>query len=75
MLDANLAELNQVATFRLNEAVKRNRKRFPKDFMLRLTKKEAEFLTSQNAMSNGCGGDARFRTYSRSTPWPCSRRS
>jgi hypothetical protein len=56
MLDANLAELNQVPTFRLNEAVKRNRKRLPEDFMLRLTKREAEFLTSQNAMSNGRGG-------------------
>jgi hypothetical protein len=56
MLDAHLAELYQVPTFRLNEAVKRNRNRFPEDFMLRLTKEEAESLTSQNAMSKGRGG-------------------
>lgn len=33
MLDFDLAELYQVETRRLNEAVKRNIKRFPKDFM------------------------------------------
>ncbi len=56
MLDSALAELYQVPTFRLNEAVKRNGRRFPEDFMFRLTKKEAECLTSQIAMSNGRGG-------------------
>jgi hypothetical protein len=40
MLDNRLAELYEVPTFRLNEAVKRNRRRFPKDFMFRLTAKE-----------------------------------
>ena len=38
MLDADLAELYQVPTLRLNEAVKRNRKRFPEDFMFQLIK-------------------------------------
>ncbi len=33
MLDSNLAELYQVPTSRLNEAVKRNLNRFPEDFM------------------------------------------
>jgi hypothetical protein len=33
MLDNHLAELYEVSTKRLNEAVKRNRKRFPEDFM------------------------------------------
>jgi len=33
MLDSHLAELYEVPTFRLNEAVKRNLSRFPKDFM------------------------------------------
>jgi hypothetical protein len=56
MLDSALAELYQVPTFRLNEAVKRNGRRFPEDFMFRLTKDEAECLTSQFAMSNGRGG-------------------
>lgn len=40
MLDADLAELYGVTTKRLNEQVKRNRDRFPKDFMFQLTAKE-----------------------------------
>lgn len=40
MLDADLAELYGAATKVLNQAVKRNRKRFPEDFMFRLTQKE-----------------------------------
>lgn len=39
MLDTDLAILYGVSTKRLNEQVKRNRKRFPEDFMFRLTKK------------------------------------
>lgn len=57
MIDTDLAQLYGTATYRLNEAVKRNRKRFPADFMFQLNKKEAEFLTSQLAISNkGRGG-------------------
>ena len=37
MLDADLAELYGVPTKRLNEQVKRNADRFPKDFMFQLT--------------------------------------
>jgi hypothetical protein len=40
MLDADLAELYGVSTKRLNEQVKRNRDRFPPDFMFRLTTTE-----------------------------------
>lgn len=40
MLDSDLAELYQVSTKRLNEQVKRNRDRFPADFMFRLTAEE-----------------------------------
>jgi hypothetical protein len=40
MLDADLAELYGVTTKRLNEQVKRNRNRFPDDFMFQLTAKE-----------------------------------
>jgi len=42
MLDADLAQLYGVTTKRLNEQVKRNRDRFPEDFMFRLTKNEKE---------------------------------
>ena len=60
MLDSDLAALYQVPTFRLNEAVKRNAKRFPADFMFQLTAGEAESLTSQIAMSKfGRGGENR----------------
>jgi hypothetical protein len=51
MLDFDLAELYGVTTSRLNERVTRNRKRFPEDFMFRLTRKEAEILRSHFAIS------------------------
>lgn len=47
MLDRDLAALYEVETKRLTEAVKRNTKRFPKDFMFQLTKEEWEDLRSQ----------------------------
>ena len=40
MIDADLGELYGVSTKRLNEQVRRNRKRFPSDFMFRLSRKE-----------------------------------
>ena len=52
MLDSDLADLYQAPTFRLNEAVKRNRKRFPDDFMFQLSKEELENWRSQIAISN-----------------------
>jgi len=52
MLDADLAEIYQVETKRLNEAVKRNKDRFPPEFMFQLTEKEYECLRSQFATSN-----------------------
>ena len=55
MLDEDLAELYQVDTKRLNEAVKRNIDRFPKDFMFRLTQKEFDNLKSQFATSSWGG--------------------
>jgi hypothetical protein len=45
MIDVDLAQLYDVPTYRLNEAVKRNRRRFPSDFMFQLSEKEAEALT------------------------------
>jgi hypothetical protein len=57
MLDADLALLYGVTTSRLNEQVKRNRGRFPADFMFRLGRKEARGLISQFAISKtGRGG-------------------
>jgi hypothetical protein len=47
MLDYDLAELYQVPTKALNQAVKRNNKRFPTDFMFQLTKLEWETMRSQ----------------------------
>ena len=44
LLDADLAELYQVETKRLNEAVRRNRDRFPEDFMFQLTGEEYELV-------------------------------
>jgi len=52
MLDFDLAELYGVPTKQLNQQVSRNRKRFPEDFMFRLTKEEAEFLRSHLTISN-----------------------
>ncbi|HTT55770.1 MAG TPA: ORF6N domain-containing protein, partial [Opitutaceae bacterium] len=44
VLDADLAHIYGVATFRLNEAVKRNADRFPPDFRFQLTREEAAGL-------------------------------
>lgn len=55
MLDRDLAELYGVPTKRLNEQVRRNKKRFPDDFMFRLTEAEYESLRSQSATSNKTG--------------------
>ena len=59
MLDSDLAELYGVPTFRLNEQVKRNIKRFPSDFMFRLTAEETKSLRSQIAISNRKGRGGR----------------
>jgi hypothetical protein len=55
MLDRDLAELYEVETRVLNQAVKRNIKRFPKDFMFQLTKDEFEILKSQIVTSRWGG--------------------
>jgi uncharacterized membrane-anchored protein YjiN (DUF445 family) len=55
MLDSDLADLYQVETKRLNEQVRRNITRFPKDFMFQLKEEEWENLKSQNATSSWGG--------------------
>lgn len=63
MLDENLATLYKVETKRLNEAVSRNKKRFPKDFMFRLSARETVCLRSQIATSSVGRGGRRHRPY------------
>jgi len=57
MLDSDLATLYGVTTFNLNKAVKRNRERFPNDFMFQLERQELASLIFQNGISSkGHGG-------------------
>lgn len=51
MLDYDLAEIYGYEVKRLNEQVKRNKNRFPEDFMFQLTRMEVDFVKSQNATS------------------------
>ena len=63
MLDRDLSELYGVETRTLNQAVKRNIKRFPEDFMFQLTKEEFEDWRSQIVMSNRDKMGIRRRPY------------
>jgi hypothetical protein len=63
MLDADLAALYGVLVYRFNEAVKRNHKRFPVDFMFRLTRFEWVNLISQIAISSSQWGGRRHHPY------------
>jgi ORF6N domain-containing protein len=56
MLDFDLARLYGVTTGNLNKAVKRNRDRFPADFMFQLTAEEAKRLIFQFGISKDRGG-------------------
>lgn len=59
MLDSDLAKLYNVETGALNRQVKRNIKRFPKEFCFQLTKKEYENLKCQigiSSLENKYGG-------------------
>ena len=60
IVDRDLAALYGVTTKALNQAVSRNRKRFPADFMFRLTTLEADNLRSQIVTSSAHGG-RRYR--------------
>ena len=67
ILDSDLAMLYQVPAKRLMEQVRRNIKRFPQDFMFRLTKDEWHFLRSQIATF---GGKALAKKYLPYQPIP-----
>jgi hypothetical protein len=58
-----LAQLYQVPTKALNQAVRRNPDRFPEDFMFQLTTEEAESLRSQIVTSNEGRGGWRYLPY------------
>jgi len=60
MLDSDLAAIYGVTTKRLNEQLRRNRKRFPQDFAFQLTTEEFRNLRSQFATSKGRGGRRYF---------------
>ena len=61
MLDEDLAVLYGVETKRINEQVKRNIERFPREFCFQLTASDAEILRSQNATSSW--GGRRYMPY------------
>ncbi len=61
MLDRDLAQLYKVSTKALNQAVRRNKRRFPSDFMFRLTKNEKKELVTN------CD---RFKVLKHSTSMP-----
>ena len=63
MLDRDLAELYQVTTSALNQAVKRNIERFPPDFMFQLTDVETENWKSQIVITNSITMGLRRNPY------------
>jgi hypothetical protein len=64
MLDAELAALYGVPIRVLNQAVKRNRVRFPADFMFQLTPDEHDALRSQSVtLKGGRGRHRKYRPY------------
>ena len=60
MIDRDLAELYGTRTMALNQAVRRNTKRFPTDFMFQLDKNEMKSLISQIVISKGRGGTRKL---------------
>jgi hypothetical protein len=61
MLDSDLAKLYGVETKVLNQAIKRNLRRFPEDFMFRLSLEEHEILRSQFVTSSLEHGGRRYQ--------------
>jgi phage regulator Rha-like protein len=63
ILDQDLAQLYGVEVRHLNQQVKRNARRFPSGFVLRVSAKEAAFLRSQIVISNEGRGGRRYRPF------------
>jgi hypothetical protein len=63
IIDADLASMYGVTTRALVQAVKRNRRRFPKDFVVKLTKEDLAILRSQSVISRSGHGGRRTAPY------------
>ena len=63
MLDSDVACLYHYETKRINETVKRNIERFPREFCFQLTSKEYSYLKSQIATSNMRGVNKNCHMY------------
>ena len=63
MFDSDIADLYGVELRSLNQAVKRNTGRFPRDFMFQLTDKEWNSLRSQIVISKNNRGGRRYAPY------------
>jgi hypothetical protein len=63
LLDVELADLYGVATKALLQAVRRNRERFPEDFMIQVTDAEWAILRSQTVTSSALHGGRRYPPY------------
>jgi hypothetical protein len=63
MLDFDLADLYEVSTKALNQAVSRNRDRFPSDFMFRLTATESQAFPMRSQIVTASKRNVRFQPY------------
>jgi hypothetical protein len=63
LLDSDLAALYGVEVRALNQAIRRNKNRFPADFVFRLTTKEDSNLRSQSVISSSTHGGRRYLRY------------
>ena len=63
MLDVHLAQLYRIPTKRLKEQVRRNKRRFPSDFMFQLSREELKILRSHFATSKDARGGTRYRPF------------
>jgi len=63
LLDSDLAKLYGVRTAALNQAVQRNKERFPEDFMFQVNDRDAESLRSQLVISKKGKGGRRYAPY------------
>ena len=63
ILDSDIAELYGVPVRTLNQQLKRNRNRFPSDFVFQLNAAEHKILRSQNVISSDKHGGRRYSPY------------
>jgi phage regulator Rha-like protein len=63
ILDSDIAELYGVSVRTLNQQLKRNRQRFPSDFVFQLNTSEQRILRSQNVISSSKHGGRRYKPY------------